>query len=289
MANTFGKAKPGRGKSENTNKHRLSVQSIIDLVISKADIILEVLDARFIEKTRNPYLEKKAKSLGKELIYVLNKADLVDHEKIEKEQELQGLQPWVFFSSRQQKQMKETGKKAGKVQGNNMLMEMIGNQARKIGSETVNIGVIGYPNTGKSSLINFLTGKKAARTSSEAGHTRGVQKVKIGNGIYLLDTPGIIPMEEKAYGNRELLAKHVEIGSITWDRARDPIMIVHRIMMDYPNILEKHYRIEAEGDAEILIESLGNKMHFLKKHGLVDDARTAKQILKDWQEGKIRI
>ena len=87
MANTFGKAKPGRGKSENTNKHRLSVQSIIDLVISKADIILEVLDARFIEKTRNPYLEKKAKSLGKELIYVLNKADLVDHEKIEKEQE----------------------------------------------------------------------------------------------------------------------------------------------------------------------------------------------------------
>ena len=277
MKNKFGKAKSGRGKSEHTNKHKLSVYSIIDSVIKEADIILEILDARFIEKTRNFELEKRIKILKKPLIYILNKSDLINQEEIEKNLELEDLKPRLFFSSKE-------GEKAGRE----LLMEMIEKEAEKIDSETVNIGIIGYPNTGKSSLINFLTGKHVSRTSPEAGHTHGIQKLKIGEGIYLIDTPGIIPIEEKSYGNSQLLAKHAQIGAITWDRTKNPEMVVHLIMKEYPGVLEKHYKINAERNSEILLDTLGKRLHFLKKHGDVDDVRTAKQVLKDWQEGKIR-
>jgi hypothetical protein len=277
MANPIGKAKPMRGKSVHTNKHRPSVYSIIDSVIREANIILEILDSRFIEKTRNHELEKKVKSLHRPLIYILNKSDLINQEEIEKNIELEDLKPRLFFSSKE-------GEKAGKE----LLMELIAKEAEKIDSETVNIGIIGYPNTGKSSLINFLTGKHVSRTSPEAGHTHGIQKLKIGEGIYLIDTPGIIPMEEKTHKTNELLSKHAQIGAITWDRTKNPEMVVHLIMQEFPGVLEKHYKIDAERNSEILLDMLGKRLHYLKKHGDVDDVRTAKQVLKDWQEGKIR-
>ena len=66
-------------------------------------------------------------------------------------------------------------------------------------------------------------------------------------------------------------------------------MVVSRLMIEYPNILERHYKIDANGDSEILIEQLGKKLNYLKKGSLIDETRTAKQILKDWQEGKIRL
>ncbi|MCX6749474.1 MAG: 50S ribosome-binding GTPase [Candidatus Pacearchaeota archaeon] len=277
MANPIGKAKPMRGKSVHTNKHKLSVHAIIDSVVREANIILEILDARFIEKTRNHELEKKVKKLHKPLIYVLNKSDLINQEETEKNIELQDLNPKLFFSSKQ-------GEKAGRE----LLLEIIEKEAEKINSETVNIGIIGYPNTGKSSLINFLTGKHVSRTSPEAGHTHGIQKLKIGDGLYLIDTPGIIPMDEKTHKTNELLSKHSQIGAITWDRTKNPEMVVHLIMQEYPGVLENHYKIDACGNSEILLDALGKRFHFLKKHGLVDDVRTAKQVLKEWQEGKIR-
>lgn len=276
MANPIGKAKPGRGKSERTNKHWVPVPSIVDSIINEADLILEILDARFIEKTRNIPMEKKVKKLGKNLIYVLNKSDLVDLQKIRSAIETGELKPNLFISTRDRK-------------GAGFLKRMIKIEARKIKKETVNIGVIGYPNTGKSSLINFLTGRSAARTSSEAGYTKGMQKVRLSKGVYLIDTPGIIPLYEKSKTNRELVAKHSQIGAITWDKAKDPDFVVARMIKEYPNIIEEYYKIDANGDSEVLINELGKKLHFLKKGNEVDEVRTAKHILREWQEGKIKI
>ncbi len=275
MKSKFGTAKPMRGKNMHTDKHRIHVAEIIDLVVKNADIILEVLDSRFIEKTRNQKIEEKVKNLRKPLIYIFNKADLINPRDMEKNVELQKMRPMVFFSATQR-------------HGQKILMDLIKREAKRIDADPVSIGVIGYPNTGKSSLINLLVGRNVSGTSSEAGYTRGIQKLKISSGIYLIDTPGIIPLDEKPYSNRELMAKHAQIGAITWDKARDPQLAVHRIMQQYPGILEKNYNINAAGDSEILLTELGKKLHFLKKHGEIDDMRTAKQVLKDWQQGKIR-
>ena len=60
-------------------------------------------------------------------------------------------------------------------------------------------------------------------------------------------------------------------------------------MQDYPGILEKFYGISAEKDSEKLLEELGRKKGFLLKGGIVDVDRTSRFILKEWQEGKIKI
>ena len=276
FTNPIGRAKEGRGKSDRTNKHKIPIPALVDSIIEGADIILEVLDARFVEKTRNLDIEKRVKRKGKKLIYVFNKADLIDEKKFRAEVEISYLIPHVFISTKE------------KI-GAGFLKRMLKIEAKKLGKKIVNIGILGYPNTGKSSLINFLAGKSAAKISSEAGYTKGIQKIRLSSDLYVLDTPGIIPSYEKSKESREMTAKHSQIGAITWDKTKNPDMVVFKIMKEYPGILEKYYQISAEGNSEILIESLGKRLHYLIKGGVVDEMRTAKKILKDWQDGKISI
>lgn len=279
MKSRIGKAKGQRGKSENTHRHKEYVPEIIRKIISEADIILEVLDARFIEKTENHEIEKMVKDARKPIIYVFNKSDLIDVKAAEKETEILGLNPGLFFSSKKGNGLEE-------------LKVIIRKEIEKIErgkDEPVNIGIIGYPNTGKSSLINILVGRRVSRTSPEAGYTKGMQKLRLSEKVYLIDTPGIIPLNEKFSKTKDFVTKHSQIGAITWDKTKNPEMVINGIMNEYPNILENHYSIPANGDSEILIENLGRKLHFLNKGNKVDEVRTAKKILKDWQEGKITI
>lgn len=271
MANALGKAKKARGKPETTNKHRKSVPAIIERLIEDADIIIEVLDSRFISHTRNPELEKKVKSLKKILIYVLNKSDLVNKSKIKTKQ----LEPHVFFSSKEK-------------EGYSNLKKLIKIYQKRLNKENLNIGFVGYPNAGKSSMINYLTKKSSAKVSSEAGFTKGIKKIKFSKGVYLIDAPGIIIPKEKSSSDKDVLAKQSQIGAITLDKTKDPELVVSKIMAEYPELIEKHYNLIPTQDSEILIENLGRKLNYLKKGNIVDETKTAKKILRDWQNGIIK-
>ena len=61
------------------------------------------------------------------------------------------------------------------------------------------------------------------------------------------------------------------------------------MVKEYPGILEKYYNINAKGDSETLLEMLGRRLNYLKRNNIVDETRTAKHILREWQEGKIRL
>ena len=275
MKQGFGISIRKKSKLNTTNIHRYSIPYLVDRIIEQADIILEILDARFIEETRNIHIENEAKKLGKIVIYVLNKSDLVDVNKLKRNKEFTELNPIIFFSCRNRK-------------GVSALRRMIKIKARDMKKEAVSVGVIGYPNTGKSSIINLLTGRAAARTSPEAGFTKGVQKVRLASNLYLIDSPGLIPLNETS-GSRGYIIKHLQIGAKTWDKAYDPDMVINKIMKENPGLLEDYYKIEAEGDSEVLIEQLGRKLYYLKKGNLIDSSRVARQILRDWQEGKIKV
>ena len=273
--NMVKRSKVVKRKQGKKTKSKPTIPALIDNLIVEADIILEILDARFIEKTRNIEIENKVKALGKPLIYVLNKSDLIDIETLKMKESFEDLKPNLFFSSKDRK-------------GVTTLRRMIQIEVKKIEKNTVKVGLIGYPNTGKSSLANILVGKVVSKTSSDAGFTKGIHKLKILPGVYLIDTPGIIPPEEKTYGQR-LMRKNTKIGAITWHRAKDTAVIVFELMKEYGGILEDHYGIDAKGDVEVLIETLGRKLSYLQKGNVVDKDRTAKHILREWQEGKIRI
>lgn len=258
------------------NQHRVAYPTLAREVIRISDIILEVIDARFLEKTRNKELEASVSLLGKKLVFVINKVDLIDIEAVKRTLGRQGMKPYVLVSS-----VSRIGKQA--------LKERIYIEVRrsKVAHAMAHVGIIGYPNTGKSSLINYLAGTKAASTSSQSGHTRGIQKIRLAKGLFLLDTPGVIPDEEYIAPGRDDIKKHTEISVRTYDTMKEPEFVVARLMQEHPALFEGFYGVAAEGDAEVLLEAVGRRRHLFKKGGIIDCERVARLVLKDWQEGKI--
>lgn len=265
-----------RSRIEKDEFDTVTVPVIVKEVISMSDIILEVIDARFIEETRNLEYEKIVEEAGKKIIFVVNKSDLVDIKELKEKLDLQEVYPRVIVSTIKRKSIQK-------------IRDIIKIEAKRLKKKKTFIGVVGYPNTGKSSVINVLTGRSVARTSKEAGFTKGMQKIRLGEGIYLVDTPGVIPEKENDPTKLNYFLKHAKINVKTYDKIKDPEMVIAELMKKYPNSFEKFYEINAKGDSEMLIENLGKKRHFLRKGGEVDVDRTSRLILRDWQEGKIRI
>lgn len=236
----------------------------VNKVIKNADIILEVLDARMIGKTRNPEIERKIEKYGKRIIYVINKCDLADRKTID--QAHKELQPSVFVSSTQRL-------------GTTLLKKKILEISR--GEPTV-VGVVGYPNVGKSSVINGISGRKSARTSCSSGFTHGIQKVKVSDKITLLDTPGVFPDKEK---NEE---KHAFTGAIDYSKVKEPAMVVLRLITENTLDICQYYGVQEKEDPEEILEEIGIKANKLLPGGIVDEDTVSRMILKDWQTGKIK-
>jgi hypothetical protein len=258
-------------RTKKIKKQKEKFPNILKKIIENSDIILEVLDARFIYETRNLEIEKSIKKQGKEIIYVINKIDLV--KKINKE-ELKKLEPYTLVSYKLRK-------------GGRELRNKIKLESKKIKKHKILVGVIGYPNTGKSSLINLLIGKNKAKTGAEAGFTKGVQKLKLTQNILLLDSPGVIPVEEYSNINKDAIVRHAKLSARTYSKVKDPELVISNLIKEHRGMLEKYYKINAKGDSEILIEELGKRKNFLKKGGEVNFDKTSRFILREWQEGKI--
>jgi len=253
---------------------------LAERIIQMSDIILEVLDARFITETRNSEFEDEVKKLGKKIIYVFNKADLIDSKKIKRE-EINSLVHRSFVSAITRKGSRELRDKI-KITASG-IKKPVDKTLKK-----VTVGIIGYPNTGKSSIINLLVGKPAAGIGADAGFTKGIQKVGLTNKIVLLDSPGVIPSKEYSSSEMFTASRHAKVGARSSSQVRSPEIVVSNLMKEYSTTFDEFYNVSSNGDAEILIEELGRKKGFLKKNNKVNEDKTARLILKDWQEGKIR-
>ncbi|MFA6888641.1 MAG: GTPase [Candidatus Woesearchaeota archaeon] len=244
--------------------------NIVNAVIESSDVLLEVLDSRIPDLTRNKEVEDKVKRAGKQLILVLNKADLISQRVAEQEKKrLSKEYPVVFVSTKQH-------------QGTKLLREAILSKTEKA---EVLVGVLGFPNTGKSSVINVLKGRKAASTSSHAGHTRSMQKIRVTNRILMLDSPGVVPFEEKDE------TKHVLIGAIMFSECDNPELAAYEIIKHCNAVNKKiiplHYGVDETEDMELLIERIAQKRNILAKGGILNIERAAQLIIQDWQTGKI--
>jgi ribosome biogenesis GTPase A len=241
-------------------------------IIKQSDVVLEVLDARFPEQTRNYSLEKIIENEGKHLIFVLNKSDLVGKRKAAKEKkELSRKAPTLFVSAK--------GKK-----GINLVRIAV-NQA--LGKKEGKVGVIGYPNTGKSSLINALAGRKAAPTSIKAGFTRGEQFIRLSQKVMLVDTPGVIPVEE--HDEFRLVLSVSKNPEQLEDPEYAALQFLKLLIEENPPSFKKLYGFEAKGkEAEAILEKVAEKNKLLLKGGKPDTVRAAKQVLWDYQKGKLK-
>ncbi len=238
-------------------------------VIEEADIVLEILDSRDPESFRNKKIEQIVTKQGKKLILVINKTDLVPREIVEKwKKKLEKEYPTVYMSSKDR-------------HGTRILRKTILKYAPKI---PVKVALVGYPNVGKSSIINVLKGKHSAATSPIPGFTKHSQLFRISPKILILDTPGVYPPEDEM---SLMLKSALEVEKIE-DPVTQALELLKFIKEKDPDQLVKVYGIEPSDDIDFL-EKLAIKRGRLLKGGIPDVEEIAKIILRDWQKGRIVI
>ena len=236
---------------------------IVKKIVKDADIVLEVLDARFPNITRISRLEKMAKE---KLILVINKVDIVSKKTLDKIKTEFKNSKYVLVSSKNSKNIWE-------------LIKLIKNKGK--------VAVIGYPNTGKSTLINKLSSGGKAKTSSESGFTHGKQLIAGKNGIMLMDTPGIVPFEDRDEVRLGL------VSGISPSKLEDPDLVATKLIYIFkknnPSEFEGYYGVDMSLDSYSILLEIGKKRHMLLKKGEIDERRAAVSVLEDWHKGKIKL
>lgn len=245
---------------------------VVNSVIRKADIILLIGDARMPELSMNEEIERKMEEFRKPFARVFNKIDLLSEKQVK---ELKKKYPEAFFVS---------GIHNTKISD---LRRSLLIMAKRMKIEEPIIGVVGYPNLGKSAVINALAHRARTQVADRPGTTKGVQWVKAGS-LRILDTPGVIPYEDKS-------DKLTLLGSKSPEQINNPeraaSKIIALIINDNKSKLEERYGIDVKDNMtieEIIIE-IGRKRGFLKKAGEVDETKTAITIIREWQKGRLRV
>ena len=268
---------------------RIGPWTCVKRIIASCDVVIEVLDARFPQETRSRELETMVRSSGKRLIILLNKADLVPKKS------RSGLRlsldakfgPVVLFSA-----------KARWAREKSLLFRMILLVGKPKSGEPVRAGIIGFPNTGKSSVINFLTNRSVAKTSTISGFTRGIQWINCGGRfrgrVMFMDTPGVIPIDRRLPGMEEGLLLTCALSP---DKVENLIVaaekVIGKLLEENPGFLFKHYDIGGEPTpsamkpASMVLELIGRRRGKLLKGGVIDLNESAKIVLREWQAGKL--
>ena len=239
-------------------------------VLRNSDVVLLLVDARMPEITRNSEIVTKVESMkDKRLLIVFNKSDLVGRKAIA---ELKTEYPNAFFVS------------AKKKIGVSKLKDILENMADNWYRPSLRIGLVGYPNVGKSTLINFLAPSVQARVSPVPGTTKKTVWVRSGK-LRIMDSPGVIPFGDK----------NVQMGM---SAAKDPhkirnpdrvaIKIIEFLMEKDKGILKKYYGASGKDSYELFLD-IGKKKGFLVKGGEVDENRIAIKVIDDWQRGRINL
>src|SRR6056297_657859 len=154
-------------------------------------------------------------------------------------------------------------------------------------NKTIRILVVGVPNTGKSTFINYLTKKKSVKTGNKPGVTRGKQWIKVKNKYEILDTPGILWPNLKDEKTKYNLAVTGLIKDNIIDDVELSAYLIKFLKDNYVKNLIDRYKIDIEADNTYIeiLDKISVKKGFILKNHEVDYERTAAAILKDFRNG----
>jgi ribosome biogenesis GTPase A len=246
--------------------------------IKDIDVVIELLDARLPGSSANPMLAELTGTRPK--LKVLNKQDVADPARTE---------AWLAWY-RAQADTQAIALDASETAPAQRLIKACRELAPNRGgmAKPLRVMICGIPNVGKSTLMNTLVGKKAAKTGDEAGVTKIEQRINLANDFYLFDTPGMlwpkITIEKGGYH----LAASGAVGRNAYDEEEVALELVQSIKGPYADLLAARYKLDELAAIpslhdDALLNEIGRKRGAVMTGGRINIQKAAEIVLNDFR------
>ncbi|MCX2524635.1 ribosome biogenesis GTPase YlqF [Larsenimonas rhizosphaerae] len=256
------------------NKARRQIKE----ALPEIDVVIEVLDARLPYSSANPMLAEL--NHHKPVLKILSRADLADPERTRQ---------WAdyFNSQPDTRALAVTTTQSRELKPIAALCHELAGHIRA--DRDVRVMVMGIPNVGKSTLINGLAGKKIAKVGNEPAVTKRQQRIRIGHGIALTDTPGVLwpKIEDQASAFR--LAASGAIRDTALDYVEVATVAASELLARYPEALRSRYGL-SEGDmatGDTALAAIARKRGGLRSGGELDLHRGGEVLLHELRQGTL--
>ena len=211
--------------------------------LNKVDLVFEVRDARIPLATSHPYLQRWLK--GKRQILVINRKDMINvnaHQAWDEKFRSEGKVPWWCDAKAGTGvlQIKQAAIRAGQELNQRRL-------ERGMKSRAIRVLTLGFPNVGKSALINRLVKKKVVSSSRRPGVTRSLRWVRLGQDLDLLDAPGVLPPRFENQTAALKLAICDDIGQAAYD--------TEQVAISFMSLLEQLENIKGAGIKSMCLQN----------------------------------
>ena len=246
--------------------------------MKEIDVVIELLDARLPGSSANPMLAQLTGTRRK--LKVLNKQDLADPARTE---------AWLAWYNAQEGTRAIALDASDKAPAQRLIQacrDLVPNRGGM--DKPVRVLICGVPNVGKSTLMNTLVGKKAAKTGDEAGITRIEQRINLASDFYLFDTPGMlwpkISVERSGYH----LAASGAVGRNAYDEEEVALELLRSLKGPYPDLLAARYKLDDVADIptqhdDELLELIARKRGAVMSGGRVNLTKAAEIVLNDYR------
>ena len=266
--------------------HMAKTRRMISDNLKLVDVVIELVDARIPQSSRNPEIDRIINN--KPRILVMNKADMADNDANSK---------WIsYFSSLGITVVacdSLSGKGVNNINGaiDKVLKEKYERDAKRgIIKHSVKMMIVGIPNVGKSSLINRLAGKSAAKTGNRPGVTTAKQWIRLSGKYELLDTPGILwPKFDDEFTARNI-AFTGGIKDDIIDIEELSCYLLEFLRDNYEGSFKERYKIDSDIKPLTgfeLLELVGRKRGAVVSGGEIDTFKAAGFLLDDFRSTKM--
>lgn len=249
------------------------------------DVVIEVLDARLPAASHNPMIDEMRLFRQRPNLKILNKADLADPE---------ATQAWLnhFNAQPNTKAVALSCKKPGdakKIPG--ICRQLAPHRGTHL--KPLRMMIMGIPNVGKSTLMNALLNRRAAKVGDEPAVTKSQQRFELDATMSITDTPGMMWPKIEYDSDGYMLAASHAIGRNAVIDEDVAVFLADNLLKNYPTLISERYKLDAMKldvkamDGVDLLEAIAKRRAFKRRDGLLDIERTAMIFLTEYRQAKI--